>query len=115
MKKNQIINNIHSYNILSELIKEYCFTENNFYIIDENTYKKLVYNNKIQDFLERLKPYYYESKIKYLDNCKTYSNFLTIIRQICTYNNITYVKKILYKKSKYTPYYQINMSSIDIL
>jgi len=114
MKKNQIINNHNCYDVLLNILKEYASIEDNFYVIDTITYKRLLYDNNINTFIEKLKPYYYESKLKYLEDCKTYNNFLTIIRQLCSYNNIIFVKKVFYNKSKYTPYYYINMNSIDI-
>lgn len=115
MKKNQVINNDNCYYVLLTLLKDYASTQDNYYVIDIIIYKKLLYNNKLNTFIEELKPYYYESKLKYLENCKTYSNFLTVIRQICSYNNISYDKKVIYKKSKYEAIYYINMNSINTL
>ena len=114
MKKNQVINNDNCYYVLLTLLKEYASTQDNYYVIDIVIYKKLLYNNKLNTFIEELKPYYYDSKLKYLENCKTYNKFLTIIIQICSYNNISYDKKVIYKKSKYEPIYYINMNSINI-
>lgn len=114
MKKNQVINNEYSYNILLNLLKEYASIEDVYYVINNVSYKKLIYDNKLINFIEELKLCYHKSKFKYLENCKTYNNFLTIIRHLCSYNNLPYHKKVIYKKSKYEPCYYINMSSIDI-
>ena len=114
MKKNQIINSDYSYNILTNILKEYGVIQDGFYIIDEIIYKRMVYDEKMSEFLQELKSCYYDSKLRYLENCNTYNNFLTIIRHICSYNNITYIKKIFYIRSKYIPSYYINMNSINI-
>jgi hypothetical protein len=77
------------------------------YIIDNNSYKKGILNNDINDFFENCKPYYYLSKQKYLEKKITYNSLITIIRQICNYNEIKYTSQIKYDKSKYNIIYYI--------
>ena len=101
---NQIIkNNIDFFNdfVISVGIKE-----NNYIIINENTYKKALYNNVIQDFYTKLEPHYYDSKKFYLFRELNYNGFITILRQIAKKNNIMYKSKIKYTNSKhYLEYY----------
>jgi hypothetical protein len=111
----QVIHSNRTFNILLELLNTYCNKENNFYIINNILYKKLIYNSYLQIFLIRLREHYYKSKLNYLDNCNTYNNFITIIRQICNFNNIAYNTHVVYEKSRYVPIYYVNMSSVDIL
>jgi hypothetical protein len=80
---------------------------NNKYIINTICYKKGMYNGIIEKFIELCKPYYYLSKRKYLERKLTYSSFITIIRQICNYNKITYTSQIKYDKSNYEIIYYI--------
>jgi hypothetical protein len=80
---------------------------NNKYIINTICYKKGMYNGIIEKFIESCKPYYYLSKRKYLERKLTYSSFITIIRQICNYNKITYTSQIKYDKSSYEIIYYI--------
>jgi hypothetical protein len=101
---NQIIkNNIDFFNdfVISVGIKE-----NNYIIINENIYKKALYNNVIQDFYTKLEPHYHESKKFYLFRELNYNGFITILRQIAKKNNIIYKSKIKYTNSKhYLEYY----------
>jgi hypothetical protein len=61
-----------------------------FYIINNISFKKGIYNNTIQEFLEICRKYYHVSKQKYIDKPLTYNSFITVIRQICKYNKIQY-------------------------
>tara|TARA_B110000444_G_C18843122_1_gene600136 strand:+ start:2080 stop:2406 length:327 start_codon:yes stop_codon:yes gene_type:complete len=103
----QIVNNEIVNKILYEFLKQYCMLENNYYMIDKFTYKKYEYYNIITMFKISLKNIYTKSKQRYLDSKNTYNNLLTIVRQICKQNNIKYVSKIRYDKSKYDIIYYI--------
>lgn len=78
-----------------------------YYIINNITYKKGVFNEIITKFIEQCIPYYHTSKRKYLERKLTYGSFVTIIRQICNANNIKYTSTIKYDKSKYDIHYYI--------
>ena len=90
-----------SLNILYDFLEKYCILENNYYNIDINIYKKYEYNNSIWPFYNNISNYYKASKRFYLNRNITYNNFLTIIRQLCKYKEITYYSKIKYDKNKY--------------
>lgn len=72
-----------------------------YYLINNDAFKKGIFNNKIPEFIELLKTYYHLSKQKYLERKLTYNSFTTILRQICNYNKISYTSQIKYDKSKY--------------
>jgi len=66
-----------------------------------------MFNNLIEDFIKQCIPYYHLSKRKYLERKLTYNSFITIIRQICNFNKITYTSQIKYDKSTYDIMYYI--------
>jgi hypothetical protein len=86
--------------------------KNVVYIINNNVYKKGVFNGKIAAFYEACKPYYHISKRKYLEKKKSYNSFITVIRQICNSKNITYTSQIKYDKSVYDIIYSISIPMI---
>jgi hypothetical protein len=79
------------------------------YIVNNNVYKKGIFNGKISAFYEVCKPYYHLSKRKYLDKKISYNTFITVIRQICNSNKITYTSQIKYDKSVYDIIYSITV------
>jgi len=100
--KSQIPNHI-----LIELFDKNFIKNKDFYIINTISFKKGLYNNSIPEFLETCRKYYHISKQKYIDKPLTYNSFITIIRQICKYNNIQYKNEIKYDKSSYDIHYYI--------
>ena len=92
---------------LYELLNKICAKTDKFFIVDNNSYKKGMFTEDIIRFIELCKPYYYISKKKYLEREITNKSFLTIIRQICNNNNITYTSQIMYNKSKYDIVYYV--------
>ncbi len=93
--------------ILFNLLNDMAFKIDNYYMINNDAYKKGIFNNKIQEFINECIPYYHKSKLKYLERKNTYNSFITIIRQICKYNKITYTSKIKYDRSSYDIIYYI--------
>jgi len=93
--------------ILFGLLEELCVKNEKYYIFNNISYKKGVFTEKINDFLNACKSYYFTSKQKYLDRKMTYNNFMTVVRQICNSNNIVYTSKIKYNKSLYEIEYYI--------
>lgn len=84
----------------------------NYYQIDINSYKKMIYNKYNEKFIEILYEYYNSTKYSYLDRELTYNSFTNIIRQICKSKNIPYQSKIHYNKSKYGIIYLIYYNNI---
>jgi hypothetical protein len=92
---------------LFELLNNICTKKDKCYIFNKNSYKRGILNNIIIDFFNECKPYYYESKQKYLEKQLTYNSFTTVLRQICNYNKVIYTSQIKYYKSQYDIEYYI--------
>ena len=96
--------------ILYELLDCVCVKTPTYYILNNDAFKKGMYTQNIQQFVEICIPYYHVSKRKYLEKKMTFNSFVTIIRQICNTHNITYTSYIKYDKSKYNIVYHIHYS-----
>ena len=111
----QIFKNKYPIDKLIDLLNNITYKENKkklIYLIDNSNYKICQYKNLLNDFLEELKSYYHTSKYFYIERKITYSNFITIIRQICKSHNIPIVSKILYEKSTYRMCYYIYLDNL---
>lgn len=104
---NQIIKNKIPTDLLLSLLDSITIKNDKCYVINNDAYKRGIFNNKIPGFLESIKEFYYISKQKYLERKLTYNSFITILRQICNFNKINYTSQIKYDKSKYEIYYYI--------
>ena len=107
----QIFKNTIPNQILIKLLDDIAVKTDKCYILNNNSYKKGVFNNLIINFIEECKPYYHLSKRKYLEKKLTYNSFITIIRQICNFNRITYTSQIKYDKSTYDIMYYIYITA----
>jgi len=103
----QIFKNPIPNELLIKLLDDIAIKTDNCYVINNNSYKKGMFNDIIINFIDECKPYYHLSKRKYLDRKLTYNSFITIIRQICNFNKITYTSQIKYDKSTYDIMYYI--------
>jgi len=92
---------------LFNLLEDICMKNDKHYILNLESFKKGVFNNSIQQFFEICKPYYHNSKKKYIEKKLTYNSFITVVRQICNYNKLTYISQIKYTKSSYDIVYII--------
>jgi hypothetical protein len=93
--------------VLIQLLDTIAIKTEKGYIINNTTYKKGLFNDKLTDFINNCKPYYHTSKLKYLDRKLTYNSFITVVRQICNFNKITYTSQIKYDKSTYDIVYYL--------
>jgi len=93
--------------LLFVLLEKICIKNDKYYTFNLNSYKKGMYTGDIPKFFQDCVPYYYVSKRKYLEKKITYKAFITVLRQICNYNKITYTSKIVYNKSEYNIDYYI--------
>ncbi len=93
--------------LLIQLLDDISIKNDKFYVLNNNSYKKGIFNDIINKFIIECTPYYHLSKRKYLERKLTYNSFITIIRQICNFNNITYTSQIKYNKSTYDIVYYI--------
>ena len=103
----QIFKTSISKQILINLLDNICLKNEKHYTLNSEIFKKNMFQGIIPSFIEEIKPYYHNSKKKYLEGKHTYTNFTTILRQICNYTKIIYTSKIKYDKSKYDIIYYI--------
>ena len=92
-----------------------CIYEKNYYIINNEIFKKYKLNNQLKDFIENIREYYINSKKYFLDRDISFNILLTIIRQICRYLKIEYIKKIIYNNNNYNIQYSIYLIHEEIL
>jgi hypothetical protein len=92
---------------LYSLLDVVCLKNDKYYIFNNNSYKKGLFDETIANFIQECKPYYHISKQKYLERKLTYNSFTTILRQICKFNKITHTSQIKYDKSSYDIIYYI--------
>ena len=95
--------------ILYNILKIYCEVIDNNYKLDNIAYKKLLFFNKISEFLNEIKNYYHINKKFYCERDTTFNNFITIIRHILKYHNIYFYKKIKYMNGNYNIIYFIDL------
>ena len=103
----QIFKNKIPNNLLFELFDKICLKNDKYYTFNNNAFKKGIYTQDIEKFIELCSHYYHLSKRKYLEKKLTFNSFATIMRQICNNNKITYTSKIVYDKSSYNIEYYI--------
>ena len=92
---------------LFKLLETNCLKNDKHYTLDTISFKKGIFNGTIAEFLDFCKPYYHNSKKKYLERKLTYNFFVTILRQICNSNNITYTSQLKYENSTYDIIYYV--------
>ncbi len=105
--KSQIFKDNVPNSILVDFLQKTAFKTNSCFIINNDSFKKAMYTEHINKFFEDIKQYYHVSKRKYLETKLTYNSFITVIRQICKFNKITYTSQIKYDKSNYDIVYYI--------
>ena len=87
--------------LLIELLEQICTQTNNFYLIDMNAYRKMMFHKYNEPFCTELKEYYFVGKHFYVTRKMTYKSFTNIIRQICKHNLLLFTSKMKYNESKY--------------
>ena len=97
--------------LLFNILDELCVKNDKYYVFNVDSFRKGVYKDLIPKFLETCKPYYHISKRKYLEKKLTFNSFITVLRQICNFNKITYTSQIKYDKSNYSIIYYIYFST----
>ena len=104
---NQIFKAIPDNKLFFDLLDKICIKNDKYFLIDRIAYKKGLLSNDINLFLNNLLDAYYSSKKYYLTRELTYNSFLTVVRQLCKINTISFTSKIKYNKSKYEIVYYI--------
>jgi len=103
----QIFKNNVPNKFLFDLLDLICVKNEKYYLFNNNSFKKGLFNDEIAIFFISCRPSYHISKHKYLDRKLDYNSFTTVLRQICNYNKITYTSQIKYDKSTYDIFYYI--------
>ena len=93
--------------LLFQLLDSICLKNEKHYTYNVEAFKRGIFKESIQKFIEECKPYYHLSKKKYLENKLTFNSITTILRQICNFNKITYTSQIKYDKSSYSIIYYL--------
>lgn len=102
----QIFKNIIPMHILYDFLNDICDKTDEYYIFDNNAYKRAILEERIKGFCHSVVNYYHIAKQYYVTRDMNYIKFCTVIRQICKSNSINFTTKILYVKSTYhIPYY----------
>lgn len=98
--------------LLFDFLKPICAETATYAIVNSESMKIAMYTNHYEDFIRTVGPYYYESKRFYLKSDPSYKAFLTIIRQICNFNNIAYKSIIKYAHSSSTVEYYVYFNDL---
>ena len=99
--QNQIFKKQVPIKLLFDLLDTICLKTNKYYLIDANSYKKMLFNDLHTKLCNELSDYYFLSKQFYINRKMSYNSFTNIIRQICKNNNIMFASSIKYNESKY--------------
>ena len=106
--KSQIFKSIVPIDILFELLEKICVKDEKYYHLSKSTFKAAEYHHLVTDFCSKIIEHYHTSKRYYVDRKMNYNKFVTVIRQICSVNNVSYTSKIVYNKSDYDILYYIS-------
>ncbi len=101
MSNNQLFIKDIKNDVLFDLLDKICQKNENYYHLDQNSFRKMLFHGYDKDFCSFVKEYYYSSKQFYVTRIMTYKSFTNIVRQICKHNNILFNSSIRYSNSKY--------------
>ncbi len=93
--------------ILFTFLANTCEKINNKYIFSKASFKKAQLEDKVQPFIDSIKPHYFKSKLFYVTRPIIYKHCITLLRQICKYHHIAFTSAMKYNKSKYEITYSI--------
>ena len=95
--------------ILFSLLEKICpKNADNFYMVDKNVFRKMLFFDYHKEFLESVEPYYHKSKKYFVNEEFTYNRFVTLIRHICKHHQLHYYNDKKYDRSEYTICYFIS-------
>lgn len=111
--KTQIFKTIIPSEILWDFLKDNAEKSDDNFMFNKSLYKKTLFRNTLVPFLNKVEPYYHNSKKQYITRKIDYTKFITILRQICKVCNINYIKSMEYNKSTYEIVYTFYPSTED--
>jgi len=97
--------------ILFNCLEKYCEKIGSCFIMTNLAFDLAKKDGDIKKFCDTIKPFYYSSKLKYIDREHKYTTFMTVVRQMCRYHKIGYTSKVKYIKSYYEIIYYIRKPS----
>ena len=106
-KDNQIFKTPVPIQFLWNFLKENFAETDTHFQVTAYLFHKTEYNQHLEGFITFLRPYYHNTKRKYIDRQLKYKGFLTIIRQLCNTFQVKYSIKLVYNKSTYEIEYRI--------
>ena len=109
MRCNQIIKSDISSSIIIDFIIQNCRKEDEEYVSDKAVFKKMYQNGALEEFMELIKPYYFDSKKFYVERTLNYKNYNTILRQVTKNANISSRKRIRYFHNSYEIIYYFSL------
>jgi hypothetical protein len=93
--------------IITDFLDSCATRKEGYYIFSKVSFKAAQFNNLIVPFCNSLIEYYYKSKRVYILRPMSYTNFNTILRQLCKKVGLKFTSKIEYEKSTYEIIYNI--------
>ena len=93
--------------ILFDLLDKVCVKKDNYYVVDNDSFKKILFHKYEEEFCKTILPYYHTSKQFYVKRKFTYNSFINILRQICKCNNIGFAYFVKYNEYKYNIIYNV--------
>ena len=100
--------------LLFTLLDLICEKDDKTYTLTFESFKKGIYHNFISLFFKNCLEYYHVSKRIYVERKITNNAFLTVVRQICNHNSVSYTSQIKYDKSNYSIIYNIVHTSPQV-
>lgn len=100
---------------LYDFLDNISLKSNDNYVINNTVYKKAMFHDSINQYYDKIRENYFESKRYYVDKKITYRSFITVIRQVCRYLCIPFTSKINYSKSSYDITYYILKDEVNML
>jgi hypothetical protein len=87
---------------LFNLLEQICLKTEHYYVVDYNSYRKLLFYNLDEKLSTDMMEYYHLSKQFYVTRKMTYKSFTNIIRHICKNINVVCTSQMKYHESKYS-------------
>ena len=97
----KVFKKTYPYDTFVKYLSDICIQEKDGYLFDISLYKKAVFLEKIQPFIDDLDEYYKESKKHYIHKKMNYKSFITILRQLCKRLEIRYDNSMKYLHNSY--------------
>jgi hypothetical protein len=92
---------------LFNLLEQICLKTEHYYVVDYNSYRKLLFYNLDEKLSTDMMEYYHLSKQFYVTRKMTYKSFTNIIRHICKNINVVFTSQMKYNESNYSIVYYI--------